>query len=125
MKIGEITQEYRKAHRLSIADFSRLCRVSDCFISQLESEKYQYQIKAVTLRKLAIGMNMTEGELLEKIKKTEPCKGDKKQSTRASEDKQVIISNSELTSYMYVMFLLAMLTSILQIIVCLKIFNLL
>lgn len=69
MKLGEIIQQYRKDHGLSLRAFAEKCGVSNAYLSMLESGRHPTSGRPIvpTLRiinKIADAMGLTLDELL-------------------------------------------------------------
>ena len=65
MKLSEIVHEYRVRHGLTMSELSKMCGLSDNYISLVERGKANPS--RMTLMKLATGMKITESELKRKM----------------------------------------------------------
>ena len=71
MKLSEMVRNYRKSHRMSLRSMGERCGISHTVIEHIEKETNQigtaYQPSLDTLQKLANGMDITLGDLLNQM----------------------------------------------------------
>ena len=72
MILGEILKEYRSKHSLSMDKFAELSGLTKGYISMLEKNQHPKTKKALlqtldTLKKVAKGMSISVGELIEQL----------------------------------------------------------
>lgn len=126
MNFSETIKQYRERNRLTLRQLSFLSGVDAATLNRLERGLGNPRPK--TVYAITLAMKLTPDEIDKKLNSDVPKSVAPESVNSENKDNNIYpdcSANAELESYMFVMFALTLLTASLQIIVCLKIFNVL
>lgn len=77
MTLGDIINDYRSKHQLTMDDFAKIANISKAYISMLEKNRNSSNGKPIvpslpTLKKVAVATNVTIDELLNLLDRDQP-----------------------------------------------------